>query len=146
MLDKWDHRFLDLAKYISNWSKDPSTKVGAVVAHPKTHRVISVGFNGFPAGVKDTVDRLEDRSVKYEMIAHAEQNALLFAGHQAEGGTIYVSSLAPCARCAVIIIQSGIKRVVSCAPDFNHDRWGDQAKLAKAMFDEAKLVWDYPED
>ena len=49
-LDKWDHRFLALAEHISHWSKDPSTKVGAVITH-RSKRVVSMGFNGLPAGV-----------------------------------------------------------------------------------------------
>ena len=67
MLDKWDNRFYDLAAYIADWSKDPSTKVGAVIVDPKNKRIVSTGFNGFPFGVEDTAERLENRDVKYEM-------------------------------------------------------------------------------
>ena len=105
MTNKWDRRFFDLAFYIAGWSKDPSTKVGAVVVDPGNRRIVSTGFNGFPLGVEDTEARLENREVKYEMVVHAEQNALLFAGPQAIGCTLYVTPLPPCARCAVIIIQ-----------------------------------------
>lgn len=143
MIDKWDHRFLALAEHISNWSKDPSTQVGAVITHTRSKRVVSMGFNGFPAGVEDTRERLDDRETKYEMVVHAEQNALMFAGDRAEGGTLYVHPLPPCARCAVIIIQAGIKRVVCDQPDFEHERWGEQAKTADAMFREAGLGVDY---
>ena len=80
MLNKWDQRFIDLAMHIADWSKDPSTKVGAVVVDPSTRRVVSTGFNGFPVGVEDTADRLENREIKYEMVVHAEQNALVFCG------------------------------------------------------------------
>ncbi len=143
MLDKWDHRFLTLAEHIAGWSKDPSTKVGAVITHTRSKRVISMGFNGFPAGVEDTQERLDDRSTKYEMVVHAEQNALMFAGERAEGATIYVHPLPPCARCAVLIIQSGIVRVVCEQPDFEHERWGEVAKIADTMFREAGLEVSY---
>ena len=143
MIDKWDHRFLALAEHISNWSKDPSTQVGAVITHTRSKRVVSMGFNGFPAGVEDTRERLDDRETKYEMVVHAEQNALMFAGDRAEGGTLYVHPLPPCARCAVMIIQAGIKRVVCDQPDFDHQRWGEAAKAADAMFREAGLGVDY---
>ncbi len=143
MLDKWDHRFLILAEHISEWSKDPSTKVGAVITHTRSKRVVSMGFNGLPAGVEDTEERLDDRDTKYEMVVHAEQNALMFAGDRAEGCTLYVHPLPPCARCAVMIIQAGIVRIVSDQPDFEHDRWGEQAKIADAMFREAGLQVDY---
>ena len=143
MLDKWDHRFLALAKHISNWSKDPSTQVGAVITHTRSKRVVSMGFNGFPAGVEDTRERLDDRGTKYEMVVHAEQNALMFAGDRAEGCTLYVHPLPPCARCAVMIIQAGIKRVVCDQPDFDHQRWGEAAKISDTLFREAALAVNY---
>jgi len=143
MLDKWDHRFLALAAFIADWSKDPSTKVGAVITHTHLKRIISTGFNGFPAGVVDSADRLMDRETKYEMVVHAEQNALMFAGERAEGATLYVHPLPPCARCAVLIIQAGIQRVVCDQPDFEHERWGEQARIADTMFREAGVVVDY---
>ncbi|MGH6662188.1 MAG: dCMP deaminase family protein [Rhodospirillales bacterium] len=141
-LDKWDHRFLALAEHISHWSKDPSTKVGAVITH-HSKRVVSMGFNGLPAGVEDTEERLTNREIKYEMVVHAEQNALMFAGPRAEGCTLYVHPLPPCARCAVLVIQAGIVRVVCDQPDFDHPRWGEQARIADTMFREAGLRVDY---
>ena len=142
-LDHWDHRFLALAEFISKWSKDPSTQVGAVITHTKSRRIVSTGFNGFPAGVEDAPARLFDRSTKYEMIVHAEQNALMFAGSRTEGCTLYVVPLAPCARCAALIIQAGIVRVVSPPPDFKHPHWGETARIARAMFKETKIAWDW---
>ncbi len=142
-LDHWDRRFLALADFIAEWSKDPSTKVGAVITHTKSRRIVSTGFNGFPAGVEDAPERLFDRATKYEMIVHAEQNALMFAGQHAEGCTLYVTPLPPCARCAALIIQAGIARVVSPPPDFSHERWGETARIAKVMFEEAKVAWDW---
>ncbi len=146
MLDKWDQRFFDLAGYISHWSKDPSTKVGSVVVDPKSKRIVSTGFNGFPAGVEDRNDRLEDRAVKYEMVVHAEQNALVAAGPGAQGATLYVTPLPPCARCAVIIIQAGIKRVVCPPPDLMREPWATQSRIAEEMFAEAGVDVDYAED
>ena len=143
MTNKWDRRFFDLALYISDWSKDPSTKVGAVVVDPGNRRIVSTGFNGFPLGVEDTEARLENREVKYEMVVHAEQNALLFAGPQAIGCTLYVTPLPPCARCAVIIIQAQIKRVVCPKPDFSREPWASQSRIAEEMFKEANIKVDY---
>lgn len=146
MLEKWDQRFYDLAAYIADWSKDPSTKVGSVVVEPKSKRIISTGFNGFPAGVEDHDHRLEDRAIKYEMVVHAEQNALVKAGVTAEGCTLYVTPLPPCARCAVIIIQAGIARVVSPKPDLSREPWATQSRIAEEMFNEAGVQVDYVED
>ncbi|NQW01126.1 MAG: dCMP deaminase family protein [Rhodospirillales bacterium] len=143
MLEKWDQRFFDLAAYIADWSKDPSTKVGSVVVDPKSKRIIATGFNGFPAGVEDRDDRLQDRAVKYEMVVHAEQNALVAAGPSAQGCTLYVTPLPPCARCAVIIIQAGIKRVVCPSPDRSREPWATQSRIAEEMFSEAGVQVDF---
>ena len=49
--NKWETRFLEMARLVSGWSKDPSTKVGAVIVRPdKT--IASVGYNGIAIGVK----------------------------------------------------------------------------------------------
>ena len=82
MGDKWDKRFLELAKHISLWSKDPSTKVGCVVVG-EDREIRSTGFNGFPRGIEDDHGRLSDRAQKYPLICHAEENAIM---HAAGGG------------------------------------------------------------
>lgn len=150
MLDKWDRRFLDLAAFIANWSKDPSTRVGAVIAHPQNRRIVATGFNGLPAGVEDTETRLRTREVKYEMMAHAEQNALLFAGPEAMGCTLYVTPLPPCARCAVLIIQAGISRVVCPASEAEQRAieegrrdWSQTFAISQEMFEEAGVELDF---
>jgi len=66
-----------LTAFIAQWSKDPSTKVGAVIIDPRNKRIISTGFNGFPVGVENTTDRLGTREIKYKMVVHAETNALM---------------------------------------------------------------------
>ncbi|NCA14162.1 MAG: hypothetical protein EBS89_08535, partial [Proteobacteria bacterium] len=78
MPSDWDRWFLGLAHYVSTASKDPSTKVGAVIVDAE-RRVVSVGYNGLPRGVEDSEERLHNREVKYKMIIHAERNAILFA-------------------------------------------------------------------
>jgi dCMP deaminase len=140
---KWDKRFMELAGFIAAWSKDPSTKVGAVIVDPRNKRIVSTGFNGFPFGVEDKAERLDDRSIKYEMVVHAETNALMFAGTQASGCTLYVTPLPPCARCAVLIIQSGIRRVVSPTPDTSREPWKTQFSISSQMFEEASVEVDF---
>ena len=143
MLDKWDQRFMDLANFVAAWSKDPSTQVGAVIANPHTKRVVSMGYNGFPSGVGDHDHRLENREIKYEMIVHAETNALLFAGPAAENCTLYVTPLPPCARCGVVIIQAGIQRVVAPIPDKSKEHWNNQSEISEQMFSEAGVELEY---
>ena len=66
MSEKWEIRFLELAKHISGWSKDPSTKVGCVVVG-EDREIRSTGFNGIPRGIDDDEERLTDRSQKYPL-------------------------------------------------------------------------------
>ena len=135
-LRDWDTRFLDLAEHISKWSKDPSTKVGAVIVDSQ-RRIVSTGYNGFPVGVMDSYDRLTNRDNKYEMIIHAEANAILFAHQRMNDMTLYTTPFQPCSRCASLIIQSGISRVISYEIEESKNRWVDSFKLAKELFDEA---------
>ena len=100
---KWDIRFLDMAQLVSTWSKDPSTKVGAVIVDPN-NRVVSVGYNGFAKGVSDD-NRLDNRETKYKMIVHAECNALIFAQRPLTECAIYTYPFMPCPKCASMIIQ-----------------------------------------
>jgi len=138
-LQKWDIRFLELAKLVSSWSKDPSTKVGAVITDNK-NRIVSVGYNGFPTGIEDD-DRLNNRDTKYKIIIHGEMNAINFANKNLEHCTLYTYPFEPCSRCASIIIQSGITRVVTY--ENNIDRWEEDFKLSRQLFKEANIIMDY---
>lgn len=130
----WDFWLLGLAKYISTASKDPSTKVGAVIVD-EDRRIVSLGYNGLPRGVDDSEERLTNRDLKYKLIVHAERNALLFARGSIKGCTIYTYPMMPCAVCASMVIQSGIKKVV--APVSDNPRWQEDFALSKQLFTEA---------
>lgn len=132
-MSKWSTRFMALAEHVATWSKDPSTQVGCVIVD-KQNRVVSLGFNGFPRGVKDDALRYVDRDTKLLFVAHAERNALDNAPLSVEGCTLY-SPLMPCNECAKSIIQKGIKKVVSYEPaeDKPHFHW----EITKKMFYEA---------
>lgn len=130
---KWDMRFLSLAKLVSAWSKDPSTKVGATIVEDR--RIISVGYNGFPEGVLDTDERYHNRDTKYKYMVHAERNALLFANTSVKNATLYTYPFMPCSQCAGMVIQSGIRKVVTL--EDNNKRWKESFKITKQMFGEA---------
>lgn len=132
---EWDMRFLRMAATISHFSKDPSTKVGALIARP-SKEIVSLGYNGFPRGLRDDA-RLGDRAQKYSLIIHAEENALLYAKASLEGCTLYCWPFSPCSRCAVKIIQTGVKRIV--APNYIPERWAEDFKLSKQAFIEAHV-------
>ncbi len=133
MVADWDSRFLEMARLVSTWSKDPSTQVGAVITRGKF--VVSLGFNGHPKGVADTADRLENREAKYRTIIHAEMNAILTAKQDLEGCTIYVWPFMPCSQCGAAVVQAGIKRVV--APKSDNDRWAESFAFTTEIFREA---------
>ena len=142
MTSKWDTRFLSLAEHISSWSKDPSTKVGAAIIGPYRD-IISLGYNGFPRGVEDTPERLENRELKYKMIVHAERNAILFARRSLECTTLYTWPFAPCSACAGMIVQSRITRVVALLPsELVGERWGSDLSVAKDILREGSVLLD----
>jgi dCMP deaminase len=139
---KWDVRFLELAKMVSTWSRDPSTKTGAVLVRPdKT--VASVGFNGFPARMFDSEEDYANREVKYAKIVHCEMNALLHARDQVHGYTLYTYPFACCSDCVKHMITAGIERFVYpiATPDLL-SRWGTSFEKTAAFFQEANVQFD----
>lgn len=132
MSEKWDLRFLELAKLVSSWSKDPSTKVGAVIVRPDKS-VLSVGFNGFPKNMPDNKEWYDNREEKYSRIVHGEINALIHTNGSVSGSILYTYPFAPCDRCCVQMIQAGIIRIVAPKPSEDAlTRW-------KAAFEKARL-------
>jgi dCMP deaminase len=135
--DWWDRFFFGLAAYVASASKDPSTKTGVVLVDAK-RRVVGTGYNGFPRGVEDTDERLNDRPTKYKLVVHAEANAILNATADLPGATAYVFPWPPCASCAGLLIQAGVARVVAPAPTPEQvKRWGADFDLMRSMFLEA---------
>lgn len=144
---KWDKRFLSLAKHIAGWSKDPSTKTGAVIVGVDND-IISVGYNGFAKGVEDSAERYNNRDFKIACVVHCEENAMLFADrNRLRGATLYTWPFMSCAKCAGLVIQSGIKRCV--APPVPADkaaRWAANMALAAKEFAEAGVRVDIIEE
>ncbi len=140
-MSNWDSRFMALAAHVATWSKDPSTKVGAVIVRPD-RTVASLGYNGPPRGVSDALS-FADRHRKLARTIHAELNAILSSHVPVAGYTLYVT-LPPCDRCAAHIVQAGLRRVVtsvSSASDYP-DRWALEIAEARQIFMEAGVVLD----
>lgn len=118
----WDEYFMGLAHLSAKRSKDPSTQVGAAIVSPD-HRVVGIGYNGFPNGCDDNEFPWEREGdfccTKYPFVVHAELNAILNSNNNLKGCSIYVS-LFPCNECAKAIIQSGISRIV-----YESDKYAD---------------------
>lgn len=143
MSAKWDRWFLGMAEYVATASKDPSTRCGAVIVDRK-RRVVAVGYNGLARGVTDDPARLHDRDTKLAMTVHAEVNAVLFAGRDLTGCTLYAVPFQTCSRCAAVVIQSGISRVVCPpCPAEKLDRWAADFMLAEAQFREAGVSLEF---
>lgn len=140
MNDKWDRRFIALARHISGWSKDPSTQVGCVVVGPD-REIRSTGFNGFPRGIDDSDERLSDRELKYPFICHAEENAIMHAariGVSLKDCSAYVT-WPPCTRCARSLIQAGVRTVYYPAGLEIPERWRSDFDISTQMFLEAQV-------
>lgn len=121
---KWDCHFIRMCFLVSEMSKDPSTKCGAVLVRPdKT--VCSTGFNGFPKSFDDDSAFYEDRERKYEDIIHAEMNALIHSRDSNHHGyTLYTTPMLPCWRCSPHLLEAGITRFVSVKPSQEREeRW-----------------------
>ncbi|MGJ4945028.1 deoxycytidylate deaminase [Bradyrhizobium sp. HKCCYLS1011] len=145
----WDLYHLGVAREIAVGSKDPSTQVGAVIVRPD-RTVASTGYNGFPRGIADTAERLNDRDVKIDIILHGEINAILTAREPLHGYTLYTWPFLTCHKCALVVIQAGIKRVVApTMPADKRERWKVSMDKAEAFFAEAGIrcdLVDMPED
>ena len=141
--NKWDKRFLEMAKLVASWSKDPSTQVGSVAVRNRT--VIAQGYNGFPRGVDDHELYYLNRAIKYKRIVHAVMLAIYNAaenGVSLKGSTIYVIGLPICHDCAKGLIQAGISRVVTPEQEIP-ENWQDSISSSISMFKEAGVVWDW---
>lgn len=142
MITSRDKKNLLLTEQIAKiYSKDPSTKVGAYIVD-QDNRPISIGYNGFPRWVEDTWQRLVDRDTKLKFTVHAEANAVLNASRESyDGCTLYVWPFEPCPHCAGLVINKGIKRIVTL-PN-GKPNWEEEFKTSRQMFKEAGVTLEY---
>lgn len=114
-MKRYDETMLATAKLFGELSYSEKKKVGAVIA--KDGRILATGYNGTVSGFDNTCETysmLEDKLVTSPYVIHAEQNALMFCsknGIPTDDTTMYIT-LSPCATCAKLLVQAGIKRVV----------------------------------
>lgn len=147
---KWMDYFFDVVERTSQQSKDPSTKVGAILVKDK--RIMATGYNGFAYGVADEATRYADRQTKLALVVHSEANCILQCaryGVSTEGLTLFVS-LTPCIECAKMIIQAGIKNVIFKHQDLSvlrvatENEWRDKIAMSIDMLHEAGVsVFEY---
>lgn len=139
-----DEEYMTRAVEASSRSPDPSTKVGALLINESGE--IGRGCNCFPIGVDQTQERLNNRDEKYPRVVHAEMNAIASALHEdihIEGGTIFTTHF-PCSTCCGVLIQFGIKRIVTFQPDADYlSRWKKSVEISLSMLNEAEIEIDY---
>lgn len=131
--------YAKLAEEYASASKDRSTQVGAIIVGPDDE-IRSAGYNGFPRGINDDVEERHQRPEKYLWSVHAERNSIdnaARAGIATKGCRIYVPKLFPCPQCAGSIINCGIVEVITCVPDLELPKWGEEFKRSIAMFEES---------
>jgi dCMP deaminase len=140
MSNTWNQRYMSMAKEVSLWSKDPNTKVGAIAVGNKG-QILSQGYNGFPRGIFDTVDRLNDRPTKYKYVVHAEMNVIYnatYSGVSLDGAKLFVYGLPVCSECCKGIIQVGIKEVFVAQECIDlRPHWFESWQQSLDMFNEA---------
>ena len=147
---KWAGRLLKMAKEVASWSKDDSTKVGAVIT-TLDGSPIAWGFNGMPMGIDDTKPERHVRPYKYKWMCHAERNAMDLSSRSDLTDCVMFVTFSPCTNCAQSIIQRGIKTVVIDAnhtADKSPERWQEDMFVALEMLKEAgvSLLGAYPVD
>ena len=138
---KWHYRYIGLAREVASWSKDPSSKIGAV-AVSEDGRILGTGYNGFPRGLDDSEERYADRSIKYKYVVHAEMNCIYNAtcnGVSLTGSSMYVHGLPMCSECAKGIIQVGVSKVYWNADGVVGAKWSESSDLAITMLNEASI-------
>jgi dCMP deaminase len=112
-------------------------------------RIVATGYNGLPCGVDDSFwptertmkikivagspDNIIDNITKYDVMTHAEVNAITSAGRSLRGCTLYCNFI-PCNQCAIVIITAGIKRVVAATPC---QGWAKAHVIAEELFKQA---------
>lgn len=137
-------KFVPIIRELSLLSKDPSTKVACAIIGPGME-IRASGWNGFPRGVEDSEERYNDRTTKYQFVAHAEANAISNAarsGVSTDGCSLLVTALHPCADCCKLIIQAGIRHVYAPLPEID-GRWADSFEVASTMFKEAGVTVEF---
>lgn len=140
-MNKWVEHFTDIAKLKAAKSKDTNTKVGAVIFDEVNGVEVSSGWNDLPRGVLHSTER-NTAPLKYKLTSHAEISAITNAARMGRAtlGHSIVVTMFPCSLCCAALINSGITKVYSPKPDFDHVKYGEDMKLSVQMFDECGII------
>lgn len=152
MSNRWHMAFIRQALEWAAMSKDPNTQVGAIIVGPDKE-IRATGFNGFPRGIADTEERLNNRDLKMKLIVHAERNAICNAariGVSLKGCTLYIVATddtgmiwggPPCTACTIELIQAGITGIISLPKKSVPSRWHDDLAMAESLIAEVGISY-----
>jgi dCMP deaminase len=144
-IPSWDETFMHDVYWWARRSKDPRTKIGAVLVHWDTKDPISHAYNGFARKINDDIAERWERPEKYFWVSHAESNSVLNCartGRTTLGTTMFTQGI-PCADCANDIIQCKVAEIVvhkqwqNYEQLFNWEKWNDSALRSETKFKEA---------
>lgn len=141
IINKWDRRFLEAAKCISNWSPDPSSKIGAVAINDQ-NLPLAWGWNAFPRKMVSLTEAEVDKETKYKYVIHAEANTVYNCTRNnisLLNAKLYVYGIPPCIDCAKAIIQVGIKQVFSLVRRETSSKWMDSYQDSVKLFQEVGI-------
>lgn len=147
MRPSWTDYFLGLAKVVSQRSHDSQTQHGCVITDSH-NRILGVGYNGFPRGLKDN-DLPNTRPNKYPWMIHAERNALSNCIVRPDNGIAYVTGQS-CNDCIMALWQEGVSTVIMSKNHGTHlfdqdaqDRFDKFVQMSgiNIMYIEPNLSW-----
>jgi dCMP deaminase len=135
-----DYFMLEMSERFSEFSKDPTTKVGAIICD-NNYRVLATGYNGFSAGYPDDYSSIT-REEKHLISIHAEVNAILNAaknGVNLSNSCIYASEH-PCANCTAAIVNAGITRIVLREKtNLSLSTWGKSLEMSQKIINSCQM-------
>jgi len=128
----WDEYFMGIALFTSLRSKDPNSKVGAVIVNEENH-IVGTGYNGFVAGADEGLFSWEREGdwlqTKYPFVVHAEANAILNSTTSHLQGCRIYTTLFPCNECAKKIAQKKIMEVIYLSDKYRGEEFHTAAEL-----------------
>jgi dCMP deaminase len=147
MTPEWSRRFMELARFVSGWSNDPTTRVGCVIVGPMND-IRAVGFNDFPNGIRSDIAGRNEPPGKYVWMEHAERNAIYAAARSgiALQGCRIILPWFPCVNCARAIVQAGLSELIALRPDMLHPTWGNDFAVSLQLLEEANVSITWYDD
>ncbi len=128
----WDEYFMGIAIFTSLRSKDPNSKVGAVIVNPENH-IVGTGYNGFVAGADESLFSWNREGnwlqTKYPYVVHAEANAILNSTTSDLRGCRIYTTLFPCNECAKKIAQKKMSEVVYLSDKYRGEDFHQASEL-----------------